>query len=69
MKEKFIIPEKTTLPMPLPICKKKGHGQMILRPLNRQSKEQKWCGAWYDCLYCGNSVCYPTIECMNFLNV
>jgi len=23
--------------------------QMEVRPLNRQTKEQKWCGTWYDC--------------------
>jgi hypothetical protein len=26
-----------------------GHGPMVLRPLARQTAEQKWAGTWYDC--------------------
>lgn len=25
------------------------HGQMRLRPLAGQTREQRWCGTWYDC--------------------
>ena len=33
----------------LPKCPTHG-AQMELRPLYRQTREQKWCGAWYDCM-------------------
>lgn len=46
-----------TLPAPVPHCGK--HGPMTLRPLASQTKEQLWCGVWYDCAFptfrCGNS--------------
>jgi hypothetical protein len=39
------------------------HGDtMILRPLSRQSKEQQWCGTWYDCQRCTGSVLLPSEE-------
>ena len=49
------------LPAVLPHCKKPGHGQMVLRPLSKQTPEQKSCGVWYDCSHhdCYCSVLYP----------
>jgi hypothetical protein len=35
------------LPELVPHCEK--HGPMTLRPAAVQTKEQLWCGAWYDC--------------------
>lgn len=54
------------LPAVLPHCKKPGHGQMVLRPLNKQTKEQQWCGVWYDCSHhdCYCSVLYPSADCL-----
>ena len=37
------------LPMPLPRCPAHPDLTMRLRPLERQTKEQIWCGTWYDC--------------------
>lgn len=39
--------------MPLPRCKISGHGEMQLRPVEKQTDEQKYCGVWYDCVYPG----------------
>lgn len=52
------------LPMELPMCPtgKEGHGRMHLRPAYRQSKEQLWCGAWYDCDKCTSSTLYQSAE-------
>ena len=40
------------------------HGYMELRPLSRQTREQRWCGVWYDCsaARCHSSVLYPSPE-------
>lgn len=37
---------------------------MELRPLSRQTAEQKYCGTWYDCLSpgCKCSVLLPSVE-------
>ena len=45
-----------------PICSREGHGFMQLRPIVRQTYEQKFCGVWYDCgkPYCHASVLYPS---------
>lgn len=55
--------------MELPRCKKVGHGQMVLRPIEKQTYEQKFCGTWYDCPHhdCYNSVLFESQECANFL--
>lgn len=37
------------LPEPIPRCVK--HGPMTLRPAAGQTKEQLWCGTWYDCTF------------------
>lgn len=57
------------LPECLPVCKKSGHGQMILRPIKGQTHEQKFCGTWYDCSHhdCFNSVLYESKQCSEFL--
>jgi hypothetical protein len=57
------------LPMALPMCPsgKEGHGRMHLRPPHRQSKEQLWCGVWYDCDKCTSSTCYQSQELRAFL--
>lgn len=40
------------------------HGYMELRPIERQTPEQRWCGVWYDCAapHCMSSVLLPTGE-------
>ncbi len=43
-----------------PACKR--HGATELRPLLRQTPEQRFCGVWYDCTRCGSSVLYPSKE-------
>lgn len=52
------------LPAPVPRCEK--HGPMTLRPLAGQTKEQAWCGIWYDCAFpglrCGASVLLESAE-------
>lgn len=50
----------------LPECYE--HGQMLLRPKEHQTYEQAWCGTWYDCGKCCNSVLYPSKELTEFLN-
>jgi hypothetical protein len=51
--------------MVLPNCPV--HGQTTLRPKERQSYEQQWCGVWYDCSQCGYSVLYPSKELWEYL--
>ena len=36
------------------------HGQMVIRPAERQTREQKWCGIWYDCKKCHSSLLLPS---------
>lgn len=36
------------------------HGQMALRPIGRQTPEQRWCGTWYDCQRCSSSMLLPS---------
>lgn len=50
-----------TLPMELPKCHKHGV-QMGLRPLACQTPEQKFCGVWYDCPACTQSVLVESHE-------
>lgn len=33
---------------------------MLLRPVASQTPEQRWCGVWFDCSACGNSVLVPS---------
>jgi hypothetical protein len=49
--------------MTLPVCRNKGHGQMAIR-IGHQTKEQRFCGTWYDCQHpgCRNSVLLPSKE-------
>src|SRR5690348_13958061 len=35
------------------------HGYMALRQ-RPQTKEQQWCGVWYDCQQCHSSALYPS---------
>lgn len=46
-----------------PTCTTHG-GYMVLRPLSRQTREQRWCGVWYDCPEprCWSSVLYQSPE-------
>lgn len=47
-----------------PECPVPAHGRMELRPLQRQSPEQRWFGVWYDCTepHCQCSVLYESAE-------
>ena len=46
--------------MKLPECPADAnHGQLVLRPLDRQTPEQQFCGVWYDCQHCKSSVLFP----------
>lgn len=49
-----------------PFCHHEGHGRMEQRPLAFQTQEQKWCGAWFDCMHpgCSCSVLIPSPEVM-----
>lgn len=52
-----------SLPMERPICASNArHGFMELRPFQRQTKEQLWCGTWYDCQDpgCKSSTLFPS---------
>lgn len=45
-----------SLPVRMPDCPANpSHGQMHLRPIERQTPEQRWCGTWYDCHRCWSS--------------
>lgn len=58
------------LPMPLPKCPSSPeHGEMILRPLQHQTYEQKFCGVWYDCPQCSSSVLFPSKDLTEFLEL
>jgi hypothetical protein len=35
---------------------------MVERPSNLQTAEQRWCGKWYDCPACTNSVLVQSAE-------
>ena len=45
------------------------HGQMVIRPAEQQTREQKWCGVWYDCQRCHSSRLLPSGELMLSLEV
>lgn len=36
------------------------HAAMVARPMTLQSVEQKFCGEWFDCPACHNSVLVPS---------
>jgi hypothetical protein len=56
------------LPMAIPFCPySRDHGRTELRPLARQTPEQKFCGTWYDCPKCHSSVLFPSKELTDFL--
>lgn len=38
------------------------HGPLGLRPKERQTPEQLWCGEWWDCEKCHYSVLVPSDE-------
>lgn len=49
----------------LPLCpSNEEHGQLELRPEGKQTPEQRYCGAWYDCKHpgCHCSVLFPSPE-------
>lgn len=57
----------------LPQCPN-GHGQMVLRdPPGGHTREQQWCGVWYDCppgqFRCCSSVLLPSPELRADLDV
>jgi hypothetical protein len=48
------------LPAERPKCRQ--HGYMIVRPAAAQTKEQEFCGTWYDCPeYVGLRRCQSTV--------
>ncbi len=50
-------------PMALPDCPNSpDHGQLHLRDPKRLTKEQAWCGVWYDCGQCHASVLFQSVE-------
>lgn len=51
--------------MSLPKCSTHGE-QMILR--ERVTEDQNFCGTWYDCPKCENSVLFPSKELTSFLD-
>ena len=56
------------LPMALPTCPKGSeHGEMILRTLQYQTYEQKFCGVWYDCPRCSCSILFPSKDLLERL--
>ena len=54
----------------VPACPSdESHGLMTLRPDDKQTYEQKWCGTWYDCLaamgglvVCRSSILVPSAD-------
>lgn len=48
------------LPATLPECSE--HGVMTVRPLERQTPEQLFCGTWYDCPQCTSSALLVSSE-------
>src|SRR5438045_2293427 len=38
------------------------HGPLELRPTDRQTPEQRWCGTWYDCPHRDRTVLVPSVE-------
>lgn len=42
----------------------KSHGELVKRPIEKTTDEQKWCGEWYDCKEpgCWCSVLIPSIN-------
>ena len=49
------------LPMAVPQCRAHNHTQdMALRALMHQTREQKYCGVWYDCPRCTSSVLFQS---------
>lgn len=58
--ERRILHRRATALMRLPRCK--DHGEMALRPISRQSPEQKFCGVWYDCPQCQCCVLFTSAE-------
>lgn len=47
----------------LPICPANpSHGAMFARSKDGQTREQLWCGTWYDCHRCYSSVLHPSPE-------
>lgn len=38
------------------------HGSMTRRPLDVQTEEQRWCGEWWDCSRCSNTVLVMSAE-------
>jgi len=55
--------------MELPKCSVHKETQMILRPLEHQTYEQKLCGVWYDCpeYECHCSVLFESKELQMYL--
>lgn len=51
-----------TLPRDLvPICPAHGlHGSMVPRDPAAMSRQQAWCGEWYDCQHCTSSLLQPS---------
>lgn len=54
------------MPMELPRCTQ--GRQMVLRPTNKQTAEQLFCGVWYDCEHCKESVLFMSQELQSQLS-
>jgi predicted RNA-binding Zn-ribbon protein involved in translation (DUF1610 family) len=52
------------LPMPLPKCPAHGAEMVLVQP---QTEDQRFCGATYNCPYCGNTKVYTSKELRDFL--
>lgn len=50
------------VPMELPRCPTHSQFQMALRPAAHQTQEQRFCGVWYDCRACSQSVLFKSAE-------
>jgi hypothetical protein len=46
----------------LRVCRTHPDQRLIVRPLERQTPEQRWCGTWYDCPVCHYSVLVLSAE-------
>jgi len=48
----------TTEVFSAPFCPTEGHGQYVLK--SPGTAEQAWCGTWYGCQRCHNSILLPS---------
>jgi hypothetical protein len=48
--------------MDLPRCPTHPEFQMVVRPTTHQTPEQLFCGVWYDCQACSQSVLFKGVQ-------